>query len=267
MKVSVIIPTYKPGAYIFECIESIKNQTLCHDKFEILVVLNGPKEPYYTSLYEIKYPHMNLYYSENTGVSNARNIGLEHAIGEYICFIDDDDIISPTFLERLLEVADKESLAISYCNSFINHVEEKGDDFFICKQLKYRKNIEVDSHFRNRSFLSFPVAKLIHRDMIGNRRYDCRFRNGEDSLFITSISDKIKRLKLTKNDAIYYVRVRPGSASRKHIPLKQLIMDSIKLIVSYIVIYFKNPFSYYLPLFLSRIPGVLKNMYILSKNE
>lgn len=266
MKISVIIPTYKPSSYIFECLESIKKQTLNHDDFEVLIVLNGPKEPYYTSLYKIKSCQIKLYYTEIAGVSNARNIGIEHALGEYICFIDDDDVVSPSYLERLLEVADKETLAISYCYSFINSIEEKKENFFICKQLKSRKDIEVVSHFRNRSFLSFPVAKLIHKDMIGDRRYDCRFRNGEDSLFITSISDKIKRLRLTTNDAIYYVRERTGSASRKHIPLKRLVDDSIKLIAAYFVIYLKNPSSYYLPLFLSRIPGVLKNMYILSKN-
>jgi len=247
-------------------LESIQEQTLHHDEFEVLIILNGSKEPYYTNLYRIKSKNIKLYYSDKAGVSNARNIGLEHALGEYICFIDDDDIVSPTFLERLLEVADKETLAISYCNSFINRIEEKEDNFFICRHLNNRKNIEVASHFKNRSFLSFPVAKLIHRDMIGTRRYDCRFHNGEDSLFITSISDKIKRLRLTTNDAIYYVRERSGSASRKHIPLKRLFVDSVKLIVAYLVIYFKNPFSYYLPLFLARIPGVLKNMYILSKN-
>ncbi len=46
MLISVIIPTYKPEDYLFDCLFSIKNQTISHESFEIIIVLNGCKYPY-----------------------------------------------------------------------------------------------------------------------------------------------------------------------------------------------------------------------------
>ena len=267
MKISIIIPSYKPESYILDCINSIKSQTLPSYLYEFIIVLNGPKEPYYSTIKHFKSNNTYIYYTEIPGVSNARNIGLNHANGEYICFIDDDDIISVSYLEKLLHVAGKNTLAISNVYSFINNINEKRENFFICKKMRNKKKINLLSHYHCRSFLSFPVAKLIHRDIIGTHRYDVRFKNGEDSLFITSISNKIIDLKFTSDDAIYYVRERIGSASRKKIPLKKLIIDSFNLIVTYIIVYLKSPKSYSFLLFLSRIPGVIKNAYCLSLNK
>ena len=56
---------------------------------------------------------------------------------------------------------------------------------------------------------------MIHREIISNHRFDCRFKNGEDALFITSITDNFSSIKFSSDDAIYYVRERVGSASRK----------------------------------------------------
>lgn len=267
-KITIIIPTYKPGKYIEECLDSVCSQSLSSLDYEIIIILNGPKEPYYSNLSHYKSKkNIYIYYTNTCGVSNARNIGIENAKGEYICFIDDDDIISFSYLESLLSIANKNTLAISNIYSFINKTDEKRENFFVCNQIRNKHKINLYSHFQCRSFLSFPVAKLIHRNMIGMRRYDCRFKNGEDSLFITSISDKVTNIKFTSDDAIYYVRERVGSASRKKIPVKRLIIDSFRLISAYITIYMKNPKSYNLLLFLSRIPGVIKNSYCLSLNK
>lgn len=266
-KITVIIPTYKPGEYIFDCLKSIYTQSLSHHNYEIIIVLNGPKEPFYSALVKYKSENTYIYYTEQSGVSNARNIGIEKAKGEYICFIDDDDVISYSYLEGLLLTANKTTLAISNIYSFINNIDEKRDNFFVCKKIRNKESINTYSHYQCRSFLAFPVAKLIHREIIGNHRYDCRFKNGEDSLFMTSISDKITSIKFTSDDAIYYVRERIGSASRQKIPFKRLIIDSFKLITTYIKLYFKAPKSYNFLLFLSRIPGVIKNAYCLSLNK
>lgn len=265
--ISVIIPSYKPEDYIYECLDSVTNQTLeCHE-YEIIVILNGTKEPYYNSLldYSRQYINIKILYEEIGNVSNARNAGLKVAKGDYICFIDDDDIISSNYLEKLLEVSSNNVIGVSNVHSFTESIENWNDNFFACKVIQrqsYRK-----SFFMNRSILSFPVAKLIHKDIINNHFFDLRFKNGEDALFITSITDRLSHIEFTSNDAIYYVRERKGSASRKKIKKTKLVCDSALLIIEYIKIYLHHPFKYSFLLFASRIPGVLKNAYVLSKNK
>ena len=86
------------------------NQTLEKEKFEVIIVLNGPKEPFHSEITGLisSYPTIRLLYEEKSGVSNARNKGIEDSKGNFICFIDDDDMISPTYLESLLEISSRE---------------------------------------------------------------------------------------------------------------------------------------------------------------
>mgnify|MGYP000013529029 CR=1 FL=1 len=81
-KISVIIPTYAPKDYLWECLGSLENQTLSKDEFEVILVLNGEREPY-ESLIRKKLPKYSfastLLYSTPNGVSRARNHGMEKA--------------------------------------------------------------------------------------------------------------------------------------------------------------------------------------------
>ena len=111
MEISVIIPTYKPQDYLWRCLDSLDGQTLAKDKFEVILVLNGCKEPYDGEIknYAVNHSQLPLDYiqTDKGGVSNARNIGIDAANGDYITFIDDDDYVSPRYLEALLEVGGK----------------------------------------------------------------------------------------------------------------------------------------------------------------
>lgn len=268
LRVSVIIPTYKPGAYLLDCIKSVIYQSLSFDLFEVLIILNGPKDPFYVQINDVILPYKNfgLIYEERVGVSNARNAGIQNAKGEFICFVDDDDVLSPSYLERLLDKASENTISISNVYSFKNDINERKENFFICKHLKYKELYKGRSFFVCRSFLSFPVAKMIHRNIIGTHRFNTRFKNGEDALFITSITDNLAGINFTSDDAIYYVRERIGSASRRKINMLHLILDSFCLIKEYIVTYLSHPSRYDLKLFVARIPGVIKNAYLLLKN-
>lgn len=271
-EISVIIPTYNPGDYINECINSLYEQTFPLIKFEILVVLNGNIHEYEEKVSKLlkKAPDClktKLILSNCPGVSNARNMGIDNANGKFICFIDDDDVVSPSYLSSLYSKADKNTIVISNVYSFKKNIKERAENFFICPQLRQKEKFYKGSLFKNRSFLAFPVAKIIHRDIIGDRRFDTRFKNGEDALFITSLTDKIKHIEFTDNDAIYYVRERIGSASRRKIPILELLKTSLLLIGSYTSLYIKSFPKYNLALFVSRIPGVIKNAMHLYYNN
>ena len=88
MKISVIIPTYKPLSYLWECLNSLIQQTYPKTDFEIILVLNGCCEPYKSDINHyiatsMQGVNINFIQIDEGGVSNARNIALDKAKGEY----------------------------------------------------------------------------------------------------------------------------------------------------------------------------------------
>ena len=268
MKVSVIIPSYRPGNYVYECLDSLMNQSLDALRFEVIVVLNGTRDPYWEQLsrYAKRHGNIRLLHEAVAGVSNARNVGMKHAWGDFYAFVDDDDVVSSNYLEELLKISTPTILGVSNVHSFVDSVDNWDNDFFACKVIQEQRNLK--SLFKNRSILSFPVAKLIHRDMVCGRQFDVRFANGEDSLFITKISDKIIGFAFTDLSACYFVRKREGSATRHNFKIRSIAKDSYSLIRSYVSIYLASPSKYNFLLFLSRIPGVIKgNVMMYLRNR
>ena len=110
--ISVIVPVFNLENYIEECIGSIKQQTL--QSFEVILINDGSTD---NSLEIIrsnttKSAQFRVYNQPNSGVSTARNLGLHHAQGEYIAFIDGDDIVPSNFLETLLDTIQGTDMAI-----------------------------------------------------------------------------------------------------------------------------------------------------------
>ena len=240
-KISVIIPTYKPDSYLYECLNSVVNQTLDKELYEVILVLNGPQEPYWNALYEyaVQYNNVNLLYEKNAGVSFARNRGLDEAQGEYICFIDDDDIVSRNYLSNLLEKSNKHTLVVSDVKNFTDSISQYSDDY-ISKTYRKFKYHSDGSVFALRSFLSVVWCKMIPNESIENYRFNPKIEIGEDTLFMFAISRRIRKIELA-DDVIYYRRCRPESASRKKRTIAFTIKNSLIQLCAYLCIYIHHP--------------------------
>ena len=107
MKISVIVPVYNLEKYIRQCLESVLNQT--YRDLEILAVNDGSKDSSKEILdaYALKDPRITVLDKPNGGLSDARNCGMDHMTGEYVVFIDSDDVIDPDMVGHLLEAAEK----------------------------------------------------------------------------------------------------------------------------------------------------------------
>lgn len=262
MKISVIIPTYKPKEYIWECLDSLVTQTFSKQDFEVILVLNGCCEPWKHEIENYiseNMQGMNIRFiqTDTPGVSNARNIALDNAKGEYVTFIDDDDFVSPKFLQELYEKATPDTVSLCYPFAF-----NDGDSV---TQIPYRITVAYDycvSNNKNtltskvRKFFSGPCMKLIPMNFIQGRRYDVRFKNGEDSLFMFLISDKIKTVSFTSKEAVYYRRIRIGSANSNLSTYSKKITHARKMIFEYCKIYTKG--RYNKVFFITRILASLK---------
>ncbi len=120
-KVSVIIPFFNSEIYIQETLESIFNQT--YENIEVILVNDGSSNNsvYLLDKLNIKFPSLIILHKINEGAAIARNTGAAVATGEYLLFIDSDDKIAPTYIEKCLAVLDS--------NKSVRLVYSKGENF------------------------------------------------------------------------------------------------------------------------------------------
>lgn len=264
-KISVIIPTYAPKEYLWECLDSLENQTLSKEEFEVILVLNGEREPYESMIrkqlqkYSFAYT---LLYSTPKGVSRARNLGMEKAQGCYICFIDDDDWVSDNFLEELLSKACDNGIVESYVKDVDEVTREKSEKHFLSRAYKNYQPEKESSLFANRSFFSTACCKLLHKDCINGQCFDTNIKRGEDSIFMYGLSWKVKHIKVAAPNCIYYVRKRHNSAGRCKISFVTKIYEFLSQSFKYTGMYFRHLIHNDPLFYLSRIAGTFYNKFI-----
>ena len=117
--VTAIIPCYNDGQYIMQALQSLYKQTLLPEK--IIIVDDGSNEATRNVLKKIEHPSVQIVYQDNKGVSNARNKAISLAETAYILNLDSDDYFEPTFIEKTVEVLNKNkqvAIVSSYCRTF-----------------------------------------------------------------------------------------------------------------------------------------------------
>lgn len=218
LDIAVLVPTYKPRDYLERCLDSLENQTLSKSEFKVYLVLNGSEDSYKLYIetvlqnYHFDYEFFNI---NEAGVSNARNFLIENSTEDFIVFLDDDDLISKNYLAKLRSVTSESFMGITNIVNFEKDLSSLKFNYIGNSFLKLN-SIET-SKIKARKYFSSPVAKMLHREMIGETRFNINLSVGEDSLFMTEISNKIKGVKKTDDDVLYYVCEREGSTTRSRI--------------------------------------------------
>ncbi|WP_101698465.1 glycosyltransferase [Clostridium minihomine] len=121
-KISIIIPVYNVEPFVGKCLSTLVHQTF--QDFEIIAVNDGSKDGSLEILryFERKYSHITVIDQPNAGMSMARNRGMEQARGEYLCFVDSDDYVSPYFLEELYRAVTTYQADIACCYYYYHFV-------------------------------------------------------------------------------------------------------------------------------------------------
>ena len=114
-KISVIVPVYRAEAYLHACVDSILSQT--YENLEIFLVEDGSPDGSgaICDAYAEKDSRIHVIHQENQGQAAARNHALEKATGEWVCFVDSDDVIHPNMVQWLLQAAIETDSQISQC--------------------------------------------------------------------------------------------------------------------------------------------------------
>lgn len=122
-KVSIIIPAYNAMAYLPETLQSALDQTFTD--FEVLIINDGSSDQILEWADQIQDPRVRLITQENQGLSGARNTGIWRSQGEYLAFLDADDIWEATKLEKQVACLDRNP-SVGLVSSWVKCVDEKG---------------------------------------------------------------------------------------------------------------------------------------------
>lgn len=122
-KISVLIPAYNAMNYLPETMENVLSQTFTD--LEVIVVNDGSSDETEQWVSQIKDPRVRLINQENQGLAGARNTGIVHAKGEYITFLDADDLWEPTKLEKQLRVLE-ENPEVALVYTWVAYIDETG---------------------------------------------------------------------------------------------------------------------------------------------
>ena len=204
--VSVIIPVYNAERFIADTIESVLSQT--YTKFEIILIEDCSKD---NSLKIIqKYSERDnrikcIYQNVNKGAAEARNRGLEESKGQYIAFLDSDDLWVCTKLEK--QIAQLSSGNIAFGFTAYDIIDEYHKT--IKGKIKIKKQIEYGD-LLTKTMISTPTV-IIDRNMIGELRMPLR-RTGQDYAFWLMLLRKQNAFGI--DESLVHVRKRPNSLSK-----------------------------------------------------
>jgi len=220
-RVSVIIPVFNTEDYVDECLESVLGQSL--EDIEVICVNDGSSDgtPQRLDHWESRDERVRLVTQANAGPGAARNVGLEMAVGEYLCFVDDDDILLPGALQELVDRAAASNLDVLYYDAspFCSDADLEAD--FRWFEAYYRRSRVYEGVMpgselmgqmvKNSDYRTTAWSMLVRNDYC--RSIGLRFPEGilhEDNVFSFLCGIQARRAEYLPK-VLYHRRIRRNS--------------------------------------------------------
>ena len=213
-KISIIIPIYNSEKFIEECLKSILAQTF--KDFEIICVNDGSTDNTLNILkiFERKDKRINIINQNNTGAGIARNVGMKKSKGEYLIFLDSDDVCEKTMLENLYNKIKEKNVEVVICNSITFKTQNKRKKFsrrknYLIKKRIKNKNLPFSSFDIKRDFFNlfiwWPWDKLYKKKYIKNLGIEFQnLRSTNDLFFVASAVIAAKKIFFLDKILIYH---------------------------------------------------------------
>lgn len=244
MMLSVIVPIYKAEKYLKRCVDSILNQT--YSELEIILVDDGSPDgcPKICDSYKKIDSRIIVIHQKNSGVSAARNAGLDRASGEYITFVDSDDYIEPQMYSSMMQIAQKYNCDIVMCDcikEYTNHTEIYTHDirsgYYSKKQLEneYFSHLLIMENMEYPATISNWLIIFKNNKTFSNVRYVEGIRYSEDWLFGACLIYQANSFYYMKGQAFYHYYMNDQSATHIYVPNK---WDDYEILYFKLVDYF-----------------------------
>lgn len=215
--ISIIVPVYQVEGYLRECIDSLINQT--YENIEILLIDDGStdKSGQICDEYAKKDNRIRVVHQDYKGVSATRNTGLKNVRGEYIAFVDSDDIVSSEYVEVLYNLIKEYSADISICHYLRS---EKADISMLNESDIMPTVVSMQSqellqkwHGRYKKIETVVWNKLYHKSIFQNNISFPEGKIHEDTYVSHILVSNADRIVITEQK-LYLYRVRHGSITK-----------------------------------------------------
>ncbi|MBO5477786.1 MAG: glycosyltransferase [Clostridia bacterium] len=221
---SIIVPVYNAESYLYTNILSIINQRKKSKEFEIILIDDGSLDNSAKICFELqqKYDNIKYFSQKNSGVSIARNKGIEYAKGKYICFLDSDDYVSEKYVETIISIAENKDFCIldNYIDE--NHKIYKEKTWLIDEFDKYIEKSRVMEWICENK-INAPWDKIYLKEIIekNNIRFKPGLNMGEDLIFNLEYINCCDKIFLS-SEAICFHTINENGLCHRKTSLKHL---------------------------------------------
>lgn len=240
-KVSVVLPVYNGEKYLESALASLVNQS--YKNLEILVINDGSTDASaaIAQKFVASDPRVILLNQENQGVSAARNLGLNHATGDYLGFLDADDFIETDAYELMVKTAEEYAAEMVVCGFYRYYNESASPALSSVKAGLYtgaglaELNRELVYPTKKHYFHAYLWNRLIKRSSVENigLRFDREIKRSEDYLFLVTLATNIRRLYVLGDKKAYY-RQHSESITHSYLqdywPMVQAIYERLAML-------------------------------------
>ena len=218
--ISIIIPIYNVEPYLRQCLDCIINQT--YTNLEIILVDDGSPDncPQICDEYAAKDNRIKVIHKKNGGLSDARNAGLDICKGDYITFVDSDDLLDINAIKSMLDANNDSSIILANINVFIGDDKSYKKKFTVCNNINYTEQ-SSDELLLNLCkegpvYLRSVCGKLIRKVLFHNIRFP-KGKLYEDMFINYQLYYNSCKNTFIPNALYYYRGKRPGSIMSKTI--------------------------------------------------
>lgn len=213
-QISVIVPVYNVEKYLHACLDSILAQTFTD--FELILVDDGSKDSSgkICDEYAKKDSRIRVLHKKNGGAADARNCGIDHAMGEWIMFFDSDDCFESHIVQKLYETAQAENADMAVCSIDLFNddcFEEKYIPDYFATTPGIFSGTEILSTGHIPTIYVTPCCKIFKKSLFDDVRF-CVGRIYEDEIIIHRLLYKCDRIVVIE-DILYHYRQVSGSVS------------------------------------------------------
>lgn len=235
-KFSIITAFYNTGEFLRESIESVINQDIgFKENVQLILVDDGSSDNSRDIAleYQKSYPeNISVVSKENGGVATARNLGLEYVEGEYVNFLDSDDIFSPNALSVVADFLNRNDVSVACIP--IRYFGKKEGEHHLNYKFETERVIDLTQEYNCTLF--HVSSSFIKSEVIENYEFNPNLINGSDGLFINEILIDLKRFGVV-NRTVYNYRKREDESSiiDKAPKSKRFFTEKMKLFYKHLI--------------------------------